>query len=154
MLAIYLLICNFCSKITLIQSFSDTHMSVMYIFRYLNKSLYLLWKRDLWKYHVRWERFPCILSGRLFRIKQRCIMYGQNGHVGRVSLNLTCATLLLHVNLDISHRHPAYFHRASSPTSSISCFSRAGREKSANWSSSRAFTYPYFNHESPQIAGV
>lgn len=52
-------------------------------------------------------------------------MYGQNGHVG-ASLNLTCATLLLHVNLDISHRHrPAYPHRASSfssPTSSISCF--------------------------------
>lgn len=48
-------------------------------------------------------------------------MYGQNGHVGRASLNLTCATLLLHVNLDISHRHPAYSHRASSPTSSISC---------------------------------
>jgi len=93
--------------------------------RYFYKSsLYLAASRFAKTSLVRECAFHASSYNRLFRIRQRCIMSGQSSHVGRAGLNLIYATLLLHVNLDISHRHrPVYSYRASSlfsPTSSIS----------------------------------
>lgn len=132
--------------------------------------------------HLRsaWTHFPRILSDRLFHVRRRYIMSDHDGHVGRASLNLTCAMLLLHVNLDISHRHrPAYPRRASSfstssslrfilflislslflsHTHSISLFCsliRNRRRAQMIPLPPRAFIYhPYFNHDFPQLAGV